>query len=98
MPVLLMIATALAVVALVVVLAVYLIRITALLERIGGSPTSLLAKLRLGLRAIETETGHLPRLVPRLNETLSDVAGGLGEVENDLSGTVDAAINQKHYR
>ena len=49
------------------VVAFYLVLISRLLEAIGGTPTSYLAKLRLGLRAIETETGHLPTQVTQLN-------------------------------
>ena len=38
------------------------------LTSIGGSGSSYLAKLRLGLRAIETETGHLTNVqVTKLN-------------------------------
>ena len=92
---LLMLLTALAVVALVVVLAYYLIKISVLLESIGGTPTSSLAKLRWGLRAIETETGHLPVQVTKLNGTLSAVADGLGVVDGHLRGTIEAVVRQE---
>lgn len=91
----LMILTALAVIALVAVLAYFLIRIIALLERIGGTPTSWLAKLRLGLRAIETETGALPGGVTRLNGSLGTIADGLGVVDTHLRGTIDAVTRQE---
>lgn len=93
--ILLMVLTIVAVVALVLVLAFYLLRISASLEAIGGSPTSLLAKLRLGLRAIETETGHLSRQVPAVNETLQEIAGGLTQVDRHLVGTLDAVKKQE---
>ena len=57
--VLLTLLTALAVLALVATLVVYLVRIIRVLERIGGTPTSFLAKIRLGVRAIEQETAAL---------------------------------------
>ena len=92
---LLMILTALAVVALVAVLVFFLAHIIRLLERIGGTPTSWLAKLRLGLRAIETETGVLPGGVTQLNGTLSTIADGLGVVDEHLVGTIGAVVRQE---
>ncbi len=94
----LMVLTALAVVALVVVLAYFLIKIIALLDSIGGTPTSYLAKLRLGLRAIETETGALPPQVTKLNGALGTIADGLGVVDAHLRGTLEAAGQQPKYR
>ena len=93
--ILLMLLTALAVVALVVVLTYYLIKISTLLESIGGTPTSTLAKLRWGLRAIETETGHLAPQVTKLNGALSAVADGLGVVDGHLRGTIEAVVRQE---
>ncbi len=93
--VLLMVLTILAVLALVVVLVYYLAHIIGLLEAIGGKPASLLAKLRLGLRAIETETGALPAQVPPLNETLGAIAGGLQQVDRHLVGTIEAVLRQE---
>ena len=94
MYILFMVLTGLAVVALVAVLAYFLIKIIALLESIGGTPTSYLAKLRLGLRAIEQETGHLPPQVTRLNGALGTVADGLGVVDEHLRGTIEAVGRQ----
>jgi len=76
-------------------LALYLYRIIQLLERIGGYPDSYLAKLRLGLRAIETETGHLPGQVTRLNQGLSAVAEGLQVADHHLAGTIQAVVRQE---
>lgn len=91
---LLMLLTAGAVLALVLVLVYFLIRIIAVLERIGGTPTSYLARLRLGLRAIERETDHLPERVPKVNRTLQDVNEGLGVVRQHLAGTIEAVTEQ----
>jgi hypothetical protein len=86
--------TALAVLALVGALTVYLVRIAHVLERIGGTPTSLLAKIRLGVRAIEQETSALAPEVTRLNGGLGAVAGGLRVVDDHLAGTVAAVTRQ----
>ena len=94
MVVLLTVLTALAVLALVVVLVVYLVRIIGVLERIGGTPTSLLAKIRLGVRAIEQETGALAPEVTRLNQGLGAIAGGLRMVDDRLAATVAAMTRQ----
>ena len=61
-------------------------------------PTSLLAKLRMGLRAIEQETSHLTPQVIRLNEGLTQVAGGLEAIDKHLVGTIDAAVKQDRYQ
>lgn len=86
--------TALEVLALVAVLVTYLVAITRVLERIGGTPTSLLAKIRLGVRAIEQETAALAPEVTRLNEGLGAIAGGLKAVDDHLAGTVAAVARQ----
>jgi len=81
MIVLLIALSCLAALALLVVVAVYLVRIARALEGIGGTPTSYLAKIRFGLRAIETETSHLQPQVAALT-------AGLREVERDLGATL----------
>ena len=73
----------------------FVTQILSLLVNIGGNGNSFLAKLRLGLRAIETETGHLPVEVTKLNETLSNTGAGLKVVNTHLEGTIDAALKQK---
>lgn len=95
MYVILMILTILAVLLLVFVLVKYLTAIIDLLTSIGGDGKSYLAKLRLGLRAIETETGHLPTEVTQLNKVLTDTAEGLKVVDHHLVGTIDAVLKQK---
>ena len=78
-----------------VVLAYALVKISAVLESIGGTPTSFLAKLRLGLRAIEKETGHLGPQVIKINAGLTQIAGGLASVDKHLVGTIAAVVKQE---
>ena len=78
----------LAALALLVVVAVYLVRIVRALEGIGGTPTSYLAKIRFGLRAIETETSHLQPQAAALTAGLRKLNAGLREVEGDLGATL----------
>ena len=87
--------SAVVVVAFFAVVALYLYWIARTLEQIGGSPDSLLAKLRLGLRAIEKETGHLPAEVTVLNENLAAVAAGLRQVDAHLVNTIEAVVEQE---
>jgi predicted PurR-regulated permease PerM len=95
MSVVLMIVTILAVLLLVFVLVKYLNAIIDTLMSIGGDGKSYLAKLRLGLRAIETETGHLPTQVTQLNESLTNIADGLKVVDDQLDQSINAALKQK---
>jgi hypothetical protein len=95
MNILLMLVTILAVLLLVFVLVKYLRTIIKLLTSIGGDGQSYLAKLRLGLRAIETETGHLPVEVTKLNDALTKIGEGLKVVDDHLVGTIDAVLKQK---
>ena len=78
-----------------VVLAYALMKISTALEHIGGTPTSYLAKLRLGLRAIEKETSHLAPNVIRINAGLKQIAGGLASVDKHLVGTINAVTKQE---
>lgn len=93
---LLMVLTVLLVLLLVGALIYFVADIHRLLVTIGGDGTSYLAKLRVGLRAIETETGHLPVQVTKLNETLTKTGAGLQLVNQHLEGTITAALNQKN--
>lgn len=78
------------------VLIIFVTQILGLLVNIGGNGNSFLAKLRLGLRAIETETGHLPVQVTKLNETLTNTDAGLKVVNGHLEATIQAALKQKN--
>ena len=93
-----MILTIVAVLVLVFVLIKYLSAISDTLQKIGGDGKSYLAKLRLGLRAIETETGHLPGNVIRLNETLTSTAGGLKAVDEGIVNSINKALAQENYK
>lgn len=88
-------ASVLAAAALFIALAIFLHLILGQLEPAGGTPTSFLAKIRLGLRAIESETGFIPREVPRLNEGLKQIAGGLGVVDGNLAQLAAALQRQE---
>lgn len=71
-----------------------LIQIVHLLEEIGGNGDSYLAKLRLGLRAIERETSHLPATAPDINIGLETTAKGLMGVDETLGGLHKALLAQ----
>ena len=89
------------VVALFVALALYVRAISRELEEIGGPatrfyrPTNYLSKIRLGLRAIEVQTGHIGPQVSSLNATLASIRDGLGAVERDLAGVLQAVERQE---
>ena len=93
--ILLTLLTAVLVLAFFVVLAYALVKIASTLESIGGTPTSYLAKLRLGLRAIERETSHLAPNVIKINAGLKQIAGGLASVDKHLVGTISAVTRQE---
>ena len=80
--------------ALFVALAIYLHLIIRELEGIGGTPTSFLAKIRLGVRAIESETDLLPVNVVKLNGGLTQVRDGLRGIDDNLGELIDAVGRQ----
>lgn len=81
--------------ALFIALAVYLNLIVRELRAIGGSPTSFLAKIRLGVRAIETETGGLAPHVSKLNTGLTAIRDGLAGIDDNLGGLIEAVSRQE---
>lgn len=91
------VASVIAVAALFVALAVFLVLILRELEPTGRSATSYLGKIRLGLRAIEIETGYIPTEVTKLNGGLKQIAGGLGVVDGNL-GRLAAALQRQEGR
>lgn len=99
--VLLMIASVLGVAALFVALALYLRAIVRELEQIGGpasrffKPVNYLSKIRLGLRAIEVETGHLAPQVTTLNTTLARICAGVVAIDANLAGVIAAVQRQE---
>ena len=86
--------------ALFIALALFLNAITGELEKIGGEEkgygvrASFLSKIRVGVRAIETETGMIPAQVTKLNTTLTQVRDGLIVVDGNLGGVIAAVSKQ----
>ena len=95
MAVLLAVLSVLAVMLLVGALIFFLVRIVKVLDRVGGEPTSYLAKIRMGVRAIEVETGHLPEEATVLNSQLEKILGGLKAIDEVLVATAGAAAGQE---
>lgn len=89
------VASVVAVSALFVALAVFLVLILRQLNPTGGHGQSYLAKIRLGLRAIEMETGHIPAEVPRLNQGLGLISTGLAEVDAHLGRLATGILRQE---
>ncbi|MGQ0764668.1 MAG: hypothetical protein ACT4OZ_03275 [Gemmatimonadota bacterium] len=90
-----------AAVALFVALALYVHAIASELEAIGGEEkgygvkASYLSKIRMGVRAIETHAGLIGPQVTRLNATLGGVNEGLGAIDRNLGGVLDAVTAQE---
>lgn len=81
--------------ALFIALAIFLVLILRQLDPTGGTSTSYLAKIRLGVRAIEIETGHLAPEVTKLNGGLSAVRDGLRVIDDNLGGVIAAVQKQE---
>ena len=98
---LLMIVTMIGVAALFIALALFVRAIVRELESIGGPatrfvrPVNYLSKIRLGLRAIEVETGHIVPHVTQLNLTLTSVRDGLRAIDASLSGVIGNVQRQE---
>lgn len=86
--------------ALFVALALFLRAIDHELETIGGpatrfvAPANFLAKIRLGVRAIERQTDGLAPQVTRLNEGLSAVRDGLRVIDGNLAMLIASVSKQ----
>ena len=86
--------------ALFIALAIFLFMISGQLAKIGGeekgygTTASFLSKIRVGVRAIESETGMIAPQVTRLNDTLTKVHDGLIVVDNNLGGVIAAVSRQ----
>lgn len=80
--------------ALFIALVAYLVLIVTELRAAGGTPVSSLAKIRLGLRAIEMETGHIVPEVTELNRSLTSIRDGLRGVDGNLGGVIAAVSRQ----
>lgn len=87
--------------ALFIALVVYLWLIVSELEWIGGKRksygevASYLSKIRMGVRAIETQTGALPREATRLNDGLVAVRDGLRGIDANLAALITAVSRQE---
>jgi hypothetical protein len=99
-PVVLALVSVLGVAALFVALALFLRAIARVLEDIGGpatrfeTPANYLGKIRLGVRAIERQTGALPPHVTRLNAGLAAIRDGLRAIDANLAGVIAAVSRQ----
>lgn len=86
--------------ALFIALALFLIAITMELEKIGGEEkgygvrASFLSKIRVGVRAIEVETGAIAPQVTKLNGTLTSIRDGLVVVDRNLAGVIAGVSRQ----
>lgn len=93
--VLLTLISVIAVAALFIALAAFLVLILRELNPTGLKPVSFLAKIRMGLRAIEVETGHIPREVTKLNAGLTSVRDDLAAVEANSVRLASAVVRQE---
>ena len=91
---LLTVVTVAAAAALFVALVAFVFAIVSELRAVGGSPVSYLAKIRLGLRAIEVETGHIVPEVTRLNGALASIRDGLRAVDGNLGAVIEGVSRQ----
>ena len=87
--------------ALFIALAIFLRAIDRVLEDIGGpatrfsAPVNYLAKIRLGVRAIERQTDALAPYVTKLNAGLSAIRDGLKVIDANLAGLISAVSLQR---
>ena len=86
--------------ALFVALALFLRAIDRALEQIGGpatrflTPVNYLAKIRLGLRAIEPQTDALAPYVTKVNGGLGAIRDGLRAIDDNVAGVIAAVSRQ----
>ncbi len=87
--------------ALFIALAIFLLLIDKTLEEVGGAEiknfgvrASFLSKIRLGVRAIEVQTGALAPQVIQLNGGLTAIRDGLGVIDTNLGGVITAVSAQ----
>lgn len=98
---LLMLLSVIGAAALFIALATFLVLICNELEAIGGpatrfrKPVNYLSKIRLGVRAIEVQTGGLVPQVTKLNAGLGAVRDGLSVIDSNLGGVIASVVRQK---
>jgi len=86
--------------ALFVALALFLRAIDGELETIGGpatryvAPANYLARIRLGVRAIERQTDALAPQVGRLNDGLTAIRDGLRAIDGNLARLIASVSRQ----
>lgn len=87
--------------ALFIALAIFLRAIARVLEDIGGpatrfsAPVNFLSKIRLGVRAIEQQTGALGSYATKLNAGLGAIRDGLRAIDTGLAGLIAAVSQQR---
>ena len=90
-----------AVAALFIALARFLFAIIDQLEIIGGetqgygAKASFLSKIRMGVRAIEVQTGFIAPQVTKLNGTLTSIRDGLTAIDDNLAGVIANVSRQE---
>ena len=90
-----------AVAALFIALARFLFAIIDQLEMIGGetqgygAKASFLSKIRMGVRAIEVQTGFIAPQVTKLNGTLTSIRDGLTAIDDNLAGVIANVSRQE---
>ena len=90
-----------AVAALFIALARFLFAIIDQLEMIGGetqgygAKASFLSKIRMGVRAIEVQTGFIAPQVTKLNGTLTSIRDGLTAIDDNLAGVISNVSRQE---
>ena len=77
-----------------VALAAYVLKIVYVLEAIGGNPTSYLAKIAFGVRAIDAETKPLVAGIDDLNAGMVQARDGLVQISKDLDDVLAAVGRQ----
>jgi len=83
-----------------IALALFLSAIAGELAKIGGedkgygTKANFLSKIRVGVRAIETQTGMIAPQVTKLNDTLTRIRDGLVVVDRNLAGVIAAVSRQ----
>jgi hypothetical protein len=83
------------------VLVAGLVKINEVLESIGGERVGYSGKLSdlglitFGVRAIEQQTSHLGPALTELNQGLVRAADGMQQIENNLTGTLEAVERQR---
>ena len=90
-----------AVAALFIALARFLFAIIDQLEMIGGetqgygAKASFLSKIRMGVRAIEVQTGFIAPQVTKLNGRLTSIRDGLTAIDDNLAGVIANVSRQE---